>query len=292
MGVLDRRPPLTVETREELPGGIDYLNNRHYDPTTGVFLSVDPLVAKTMQPYIYGAANPATMTDPTGLDPDTSATNCEQAEKDGGCTYSSRPEKCHQTPNPNPNYGSRRSEPASRIFNLAEPPKWIVPSWNALLFNPHRRPTRHGKHQLDLYVGGYFIKRLPVATGSVSSPRPVEGCGWACGVATGVTALGTGTLAAGGCVLSAGFGCAVSVVVATGVTSVVYEATSTDGEDGGDLVCAFVVGPSDPYANATTMAVGAGSSAVTNGANRAVAAGSSIAQDAAVGEIASGSGLC
>ena len=35
-----------------------FLNNRHYDPTTGVFVSVDPLVTKTMQPYIYGAANP------------------------------------------------------------------------------------------------------------------------------------------------------------------------------------------------------------------------------------------
>ncbi|MFN3257125.1 MAG: RHS repeat-associated core domain-containing protein [Ilumatobacter sp.] len=47
-----------------------YLNNRHYDPTTGVFVSVDPLVSKTMQPYIYGAANPVTLSDPSGLCPD------------------------------------------------------------------------------------------------------------------------------------------------------------------------------------------------------------------------------
>jgi len=44
-----------------------FLNNRHYDPTTGVFVSVDPLVTKTMEPYIYGAANPVTYSDPSGL---------------------------------------------------------------------------------------------------------------------------------------------------------------------------------------------------------------------------------
>lgn len=44
-----------------------YLNNRHYDPTTGVFVSVDPLVTITGEPYVYGSANPVTISDPTGL---------------------------------------------------------------------------------------------------------------------------------------------------------------------------------------------------------------------------------
>jgi len=34
-----------------------------------VFTSVDPLVTKTMQPYIYGAANPIRFSDPSGLEP-------------------------------------------------------------------------------------------------------------------------------------------------------------------------------------------------------------------------------
>jgi len=46
-----------------------FLNNRHYDPSTGVFVSVDPLVTMTVQPYIYGAANPLTFSDPDGLEP-------------------------------------------------------------------------------------------------------------------------------------------------------------------------------------------------------------------------------
>ena len=81
------------------------LNNRHYDPATGTFLSVDPLVVRTAEPYIYGAANPITFSDPTGLDPDTAAWVRHRAEEDdgdypspkdsvakstnNGCTYSS-----------------------------------------------------------------------------------------------------------------------------------------------------------------------------------------------------------
>ena len=49
--------------------GLSYLNNRHYDPTTGTFVSVDPLVASTGDPYLYGAANPVRISDPSGLEP-------------------------------------------------------------------------------------------------------------------------------------------------------------------------------------------------------------------------------
>lgn len=88
----------------------DYLNNRHYNPTTGTFLSVDPLVTKTMQPYIYGAANPVTYSDPDGLDPDTASWIRHQAADEAGdhpspggrgpkstnngCTYSSTSWSC------------------------------------------------------------------------------------------------------------------------------------------------------------------------------------------------------
>jgi len=53
--------------QHEDTNGLTYLNNRHYDPTTGVFVSVDPLVTLTGEPYIYGAANPVTYSDPSGL---------------------------------------------------------------------------------------------------------------------------------------------------------------------------------------------------------------------------------
>ncbi len=95
---------------------LTYLNNRHYDPTTGVFVSVDPLVTKTMQPYIYGAANPITYSDPSGLDPDTSSQVRSQVEANGGCTYSSGLGCFQNLPRPdgradrNPNNARRRGE--------------------------------------------------------------------------------------------------------------------------------------------------------------------------------------
>lgn len=44
-----------------------YLNNRYHDPNLGMFVSVDPLVSLTGEPYIYGSGNPTTLSDPTGL---------------------------------------------------------------------------------------------------------------------------------------------------------------------------------------------------------------------------------
>jgi hypothetical protein len=40
--------------------------NRYYDPATAQFLSVDPLVAETGQPYSYAGDDPVNETDPAG----------------------------------------------------------------------------------------------------------------------------------------------------------------------------------------------------------------------------------
>jgi len=77
-----------------------FLNNRHYNPTTGVFVSVDPPVTLTMEPYIYGSANPVMISDPSGLcgceffgDPSTKESHDFYGVKypgdPGGNTYSS-----------------------------------------------------------------------------------------------------------------------------------------------------------------------------------------------------------
>jgi RHS repeat-associated protein len=49
------------------PTGLLYLINRYYDPATGQFLSVDPQVSQTRQPYEYAGGNPVNASDPTGL---------------------------------------------------------------------------------------------------------------------------------------------------------------------------------------------------------------------------------
>jgi hypothetical protein len=44
-----------------------YLIDRYYDPATDQFLSVDPLVAETGQPYAFTGDDPVNETDPLGL---------------------------------------------------------------------------------------------------------------------------------------------------------------------------------------------------------------------------------
>lgn len=52
--------------------GLTHIGAREYDPTTGTFLSVDPLLEtdkpQTLNGYSYGAQNPYTYTDPTGTE--------------------------------------------------------------------------------------------------------------------------------------------------------------------------------------------------------------------------------
>lgn len=49
------------------PTGLIYLINRYYNPQTGQFISVDPAIAQSNQPYTYAAGNPVSRVDPTGL---------------------------------------------------------------------------------------------------------------------------------------------------------------------------------------------------------------------------------
>ena len=48
------------------PTGFIYLVNRYYDPSTGQFLSVDPLAGITGEPYQYVNGDPLNFTDPPG----------------------------------------------------------------------------------------------------------------------------------------------------------------------------------------------------------------------------------
>jgi len=45
-----------------------YYGARYYDPRISIFISVDPLAEKTMEPYSYVGNNPIMFTDPTGME--------------------------------------------------------------------------------------------------------------------------------------------------------------------------------------------------------------------------------
>jgi RHS repeat-associated protein len=60
---------LTYAAGHQDPTGLIYLVNRYLDPATGVFLTVDPALAMTGQPYSYADGDPVNSADPTGLWP-------------------------------------------------------------------------------------------------------------------------------------------------------------------------------------------------------------------------------
>jgi len=47
--------------------GLIFMRARYYEPATGQFLSRDPLVGQTRQPYAYAVGNPVNAADPSGL---------------------------------------------------------------------------------------------------------------------------------------------------------------------------------------------------------------------------------
>lgn len=49
-----------------LQSGLQYLRARVYDPTTGQFLTRDPLAQTSRQPYLYASGDPVNASDPTG----------------------------------------------------------------------------------------------------------------------------------------------------------------------------------------------------------------------------------
>jgi RHS repeat-associated protein len=66
-GGLTARTPFGYAGGYTDPTGLIYLINRYYSPAAGQFISVDPDIAQTSQPYAYTDGNPVSNTDPLGL---------------------------------------------------------------------------------------------------------------------------------------------------------------------------------------------------------------------------------
>lgn len=61
------RPNPRIRSRRRPSSARRVLLHRYYDPATGQFLSVDPVVSLTGQPYAYAGDDPVTESDPTGM---------------------------------------------------------------------------------------------------------------------------------------------------------------------------------------------------------------------------------
>ena len=62
-----RATPFAFDGAYQDAMGLIYLVNRYYDPSTDQFLSVDPLVDETGQPYVFTNDDPLNATDALGL---------------------------------------------------------------------------------------------------------------------------------------------------------------------------------------------------------------------------------
>lgn len=54
-------------TKRSRPRAVTSVINRYYDPSTDQFLSIDPIVNLTDQPYVFSGDNPLDVEDPLGL---------------------------------------------------------------------------------------------------------------------------------------------------------------------------------------------------------------------------------
>jgi RHS repeat-associated protein len=63
-----RRPTRHLSTRDLGAVPLVAAVNRYYDPASYQFLSIDPKVATTMQPYAFVGGDPLNSTDPLGMD--------------------------------------------------------------------------------------------------------------------------------------------------------------------------------------------------------------------------------
>jgi RHS repeat-associated protein len=110
--------------QETDPTGLQYLRARYYDPTTGRFLSRDPLPAciydpASHHPYAYAAENPASITDPTGWD----------------------------SPSGGPHPQLSKSECYNKAIDIEEYGQEVARRYNELVDDPNQEATKYPDEQ-------------------------------------------------------------------------------------------------------------------------------------------------
>ena len=104
-GVSNHSTEYTFAGQQTDPSGLQYLRARYYDPSTGRFLSRDPLSAidpAALNPYAYAGDDPASASDPSGLffDPNLNLPGpAPSVDPSGGDTLLHNPCICGGDPN-------------------------------------------------------------------------------------------------------------------------------------------------------------------------------------------------
>jgi RHS repeat-associated protein len=111
------------------PSGLVYFVDRYYDPTTDQFISVDPDVAESGQPYAFVGDDPVNETDPTGKVPTCGGQSgaCEQSSPGRPETFDAPPPPVMGPPQNSITEGFIHANPnsyesAAEFYNSAAPP--------------------------------------------------------------------------------------------------------------------------------------------------------------------------
>jgi RHS repeat-associated protein len=110
--------------RHDAPSGLTYLGSRHYDPTLGIFVSVDAMhPAAPTNRYIYAANDPINMFNRTGMSCNTAGCNSQGCTGEGPATPQPTPTPgASPSPSPSPSPGpSPNPSPAPKPSPSASP---------------------------------------------------------------------------------------------------------------------------------------------------------------------------
>jgi RHS repeat-associated protein len=292
----------------ETSAGMSYLHHRFYEPATGVFTTVDPLVASTGTPYLYANGNPTTLSDPNGLEP-----GCGPSAPAGSCAaahtsvdlLSSVAVLRREGGDAGPvnawlatcvvAYTACRDATADRHAWLGDTPDgreasryFRVARWLLAAFVDAGVAEVSDSGSLVGPGGGMFAPRVWFASsgrllaesGEFDGGDWFEGCGTRCVVVTGLTGWLSASIAGAACsagtVATGGAGsvaiCAGATTVAFRLTGLAYEATSNPGLDGGDVFCTLAFGPSNAAAGAVSMGGKTASDVLAGGVSAALRA--------------------
>jgi RHS repeat-associated protein len=286
---------------EDATTGLDYLNARSYDPTLGRFISVDPLVSITYDAYGYGNNSPISYSDPTGLCAPDNGGDRQRCIDESKSVYNDNGDPLGTI------HGAAESNSApGKPFTKSVEDSLYDIAYNYVGIGQFGKTYQLDQAQLISFA---YLQRLKNAgvlrigtAGELQGPTsdtryldflvdfmdvnvlgiqtflhpkgagPFDGCGWQCAVGTSITGVLAFSLAGAACLGSIGLGCAAAGLVASGLTSVVYEKTSNPNAKGGQLACAFLFGPSSNAATALIAIPAAATSAAVSATGEAAAA--------------------
>ena len=144
--------------RVEDPTGLAATDARYLDTAAGQFISADPLVdpldARSLNPYVYAYGSPTSMTDASGLSP-----ACDEGTEDCAGRQATYEERLQRRAGFSPTLGPPVPAPGAPDVYTFEPPGFIGPHTDTVIRNPQN----------------WCLVERPVGTNGPCGPPPQDG---------------------------------------------------------------------------------------------------------------------